>query len=84
MPPSSLYARYPQAFGALDQLAGAILAAAAGLLSPAAEAHEAENCDTIQVALATLEMIGCRDPDTANITADQGIPATSGTERPST
>ena len=37
-----LYARYPQAFGALDRAKGVILAAMAGLALSAAEAHEDE------------------------------------------
>ncbi len=53
-----LYARDPQAFGALDRAKGVILAAMAGLALSAAEAHEDEAKDTIQAALAIREMIG--------------------------
>lgn len=54
----SLYARYPQAFGALDRAKAVILAAMAGLALSAAEAHEDEVRNTVQAALATREMIG--------------------------
>ena len=69
-----LYARYPQAFGALDRAKGVILAAMAGLALSAAEAHEAETRDTIQAALATREMIGRAEGilmEREHITADQ-------------
>ena len=69
-----LYARYPQAFGALDRAKGVILAAMAGLALSAAEAHEDEDRDTIQAALATREMIGRAEGilmEREHITADQ-------------
>jgi len=69
-----LYARYPQAFGALDRAKGVILASMAGLALSAAEAHQEEARDTIQAALATREMIGQAQGilmEREHITADQ-------------
>jgi ANTAR domain/GAF domain len=54
----SLYARYPQAFGALDRAKAVILAAMAGLALSAAEAHQDQARNTIQAAMDTREMIG--------------------------
>ncbi len=69
-----LYARYPQAFGALDRAKGVILAAMGGLALSAAEAHEDEARNTIEAALATREMIGRAEGilmEREHITADQ-------------
>ncbi len=71
-----LYARYPQAFGALDRAKGVILAAMGGLALSAAEAHEDEARETIQAALATREMIGQAQGilmERERITADQAF-----------
>lgn len=70
----SLYARYPQAFGALDRAKAVILAAMAGLALSAAEAHQDEVRNTMQAALATREMIGQAQGilmERERITADQ-------------
>jgi ANTAR domain-containing protein/GAF domain-containing protein len=53
-----LYARLPEAFGALDRAKGVILATMAGLAVSEAEAHDEEARGTIEGALATREMIG--------------------------
>jgi ANTAR domain/GAF domain len=56
----NLYARYPNAFGALDRGRGLLLASLAGLAFTAAQSHEEEERKAIQLqaALATREMIG--------------------------
>jgi hypothetical protein len=69
-----LYARDPQAFGALDRAKGVILAAMGGLALSAAEAHEDEARDTVQAALAIREVIGQAEGilmEREHITADQ-------------
>ncbi len=56
----NLYARYPNAFGAIDRGRGVLLAALAGLAFTSAHSHEEEERKAIQLqaALATREMIG--------------------------
>lgn len=56
----NLYARYPQAFGAVDRARGVLLATLAGLAVSAARSHEDEERRSANLhdALATRELIG--------------------------
>jgi len=56
----NLYARYPQAFGAVDRARALILASLAGVAVSSARSHEDEErrADNLHAALATREIIG--------------------------
>lgn len=74
----NLYARYPQAFGAVDRAKALLLAAMAGLALSSAEAHDeaARRADNLQAALVTREIIGQAQGilvERERITADQAF-----------
>jgi hypothetical protein len=74
----NLYARYPQAFGAVDRARALILASLAGLAVTAAEAHadDERRYGELQGALVTRELIGQAEGiliERERITGDQAF-----------
>jgi hypothetical protein len=74
----NLYARYPQAFGVIDQAKGLILAALAGLALSSAQAHDDEErqADALRAGLVTREVIGQAEGilmERERITSDQAF-----------
>ena len=74
----NLYARFPQAFGAVDRARGLLLAALGGLAASAARTHEdeARRAENLQAALVTRELIGQAQGiliERERITADQAF-----------
>lgn len=74
----SLYARFPQAFGAIDRARGLLLAALGALAFAAAESHQEEERReaNLHAALATREIIGQAQGiliERERVTADQAF-----------
>jgi GAF domain-containing protein len=74
----NLYARFRQAFGAVDRARGVLLAALGGLAASAARTHEdeARRAENLQAALVTRELIGQAQGiliERERITADQAF-----------